>query len=670
MDYRREVDGLRSIAVLPVILFHAGITVFGGGFVGVDVFFVISGYLISTIILDEIDDGKFSIVTFYERRARRILPALFFVIVCSLPFAWFWLLPHHFNDFSESIVFVSLFSSNILFWQESGYFGGVNELKPLLHTWSLAVEEQYYIFFPIFAMMFWRRWKSFFLGLLVVVTLVSFAMAEWASINKPVAGFFLLPFRVWELFVGVFCTLYLRKYACNPLPRGIRNALSAAGLILVLLSIFFYDEHTPFPGFYALVPTLGTAFLICFGTSDTRVGKLLSAPVFVGTGLISYSAYLWHQPVFAFARHRFEGDLNILAMLSLSVVSMLLAYFSWKYVEAPFRNKKAISRESVFKFSFAGMAVALVLGVVMWQGDGISDRFDKRTIQVLQASEGGWQDINECAVTGVGVSKRVASACVGDGSIPYVYLIGDSHAASISKALREELSKEGIRLISWTENGCFPVPGTSRLPIVENGFHEKYKSEVYAFIEANPAPVIISTRWRLYLDGVRYNNEEGGVESGKNSQHYNVNNLDDDIYMYVESYLKEFSKGMPVVLVGQIPEAGWTVPDRIAKGIAFDNKGESDTLSTSYDVFLKKNMRVNELLDNLSDRAIVIRPDSLVCKDVTGRCDNQQKLNAFYRDNNHPSYVYAQKIARKVVSDMKADKGPRSDKLSLLFNDR
>jgi peptidoglycan/LPS O-acetylase OafA/YrhL len=193
MKYRSEIDGLRAIAVIPVILFHAGIEIFSGGFVGVDVFFVISGYLITAILIKDIDEGKFSLINFYERRARRILPALFCVVVCCIPFAWHLLLPGDLKDFSESLVAVATFSSNILFWYESGYFESASELKPLLHTWSLAVEEQFYILFPLLLMAVWRFGKRAIIWMLVAVFVISLAMAQWGAYNAPSATFYMLP---------------------------------------------------------------------------------------------------------------------------------------------------------------------------------------------------------------------------------------------------------------------------------------------------------------------------------------------------------------------------------------------------------------------------------------------------------------------------------------------
>ena len=221
MNYRREIDGLRALAVLPVILSHAGFGLFSGGFIGVDVFFVISGYLITTIILSELDQEEFSIVNFYERRARRILPALFLVMLVCIPAAWFWLLPSDLKDFSESLVAVSVFASNILFCRQTGYFDTAAELRPLLHTWSLAVEEQYYVVFPLFLTFFWklgRRWLAVTLGLVLVASL---AFAQWAVYAKPITAFFLLPTRGWELLVGAFAGFYLTRNNHKNFSRGL-----------------------------------------------------------------------------------------------------------------------------------------------------------------------------------------------------------------------------------------------------------------------------------------------------------------------------------------------------------------------------------------------------------------------------------------------------------------
>ena len=277
MKYRSEIDGLRALAVVPVILFHAGFELFSGGFVGVDVFFVISGYLITTILIEDIENNRFSLVKFYERRARRILPALFFVMLICVPFAWMWMLPHQLKDFSQSFVAVIFFASNILFWRESGYFAAAAEEKPLLHTWSLAVEEQYYLLFPILLFLAWRFGKNRVFLMIVVLAAISLAIGEWGWRNAATANFYLAPTRAWELFAGSIAAFVVQK-------RGVQsnNTMSTLGLSAVVFAIFAYDESTPFPSIYALVPVIGVVFLILFAGKETFAARFLSTKAMEG----------------------------------------------------------------------------------------------------------------------------------------------------------------------------------------------------------------------------------------------------------------------------------------------------------------------------------------------------------------------------------------------------
>lgn len=353
---------MRALAVVPVILFHAGLELFRGGFVGIDVFFVISGYLITTIILTELEQGKFSIVNFYERRARRILPALFLVMLVCIPFAWVWLLSSDMKDFSQSLLAVSGFASNILFWRESGYFERAVELKPLSHTWSLAVEEQYYVLFPLFLMLFWKLGKRWILLTLGLIFVCSLSIAQWAAYAYPVAAFYLLPTRGWELLIGAFAAFYLLQANRKEFPKGVSELGGCLGVALILYAVFFYSKATPFPGFYALVPTLGTVLIILFATQKTNVGKFVGNKAFVGIGLISYSAYLWHHPLFAFSRYMGITSFDKEVLFGLVIFTIVIAFFSWKFVEVPFRNKTLVSRKSIVFFAVVGSFTFALLG--------------------------------------------------------------------------------------------------------------------------------------------------------------------------------------------------------------------------------------------------------------------------------------------------------------------
>ena len=430
MKYRAEIDGLRALAVLPVILFHAGFEWFSGGFVGVDVFFVISGYLITTIIISEMAEGKFSIINFYERRARRILPALFFVMAACLPFAWLWLTPTDLKDFGQSLVAVSTFSSNILFWRESGYFATAAELKPLLHTWSLAVEEQYYIFFPIFLMLTWRLGIKWILILLSIVFFISLGIAQWGAYNSPSAAFFLLPTRGWELLVGVFAAFYL-KYNTHLKSHTVNQMLSLLGFGMIAYSIVAFDKTTPFPSLYALIPTIGTGLLILCAVPKTLIHKLLSLKIIVGIGLISYSAYLWHQPLLAFARHRSFGEVSELILSILCVISLVMAWFSWRFVEKPFRSKTKVSNRSIFKFSIIFTLLFSIIGLWLHQSNGALKYSPIEKQQVL----GGFIDATAYQMLRHKQIKLLEFSKSNEKKD--ILIIGDSHSEDLVNAVFE-----------------------------------------------------------------------------------------------------------------------------------------------------------------------------------------------------------------------------------------
>ena len=382
MNYRKEIDGLRAFAVIPVILYHAGFEWLSGGYVGVDIFFVISGYLITTIILREQHAGTFTISNFYERRARRILPALFFIILICLPFAWLWLLPFELIDFGKSMIAVTAFSSNILFWQESDYFSAGAELIPLLHTWSLAVEEQFYVIFPLFMMFFWSLGKRWLVVIISFIGLFSLGLTEWGWRYFPEANFYLIPTRAWELMIGALTAFYLFyraesrvKLKAPPKAQGIINQLaSILGFALIIASIFLLDRDIPFPSLYALAPTVGTALIIVFTTTDTWVYQILSQRLFVGIGLISYSAYLWHQPLFVFTRIMSSEEPSLWLLGLLIIVTFLLAYLSWRFVEMPFRNKRRFNRKQIFTVSLIGSLIITGIGIVFIATDGLANR--------------------------------------------------------------------------------------------------------------------------------------------------------------------------------------------------------------------------------------------------------------------------------------------------------
>ncbi len=467
MDYRREIDGLRAIAVLPVIFFHAGFGIFSGGYVGVDIFFVISGYLITSIILKDCELGTFTVKNFYERRARRILPALFFIIFACTPLAYYWMLPVDFRDFSQSLVSVILFSSNFLFWIESGYFAPDAELKPLLHTWSLAVEEQFYVIFPLFLIFFWKLGKRSLALIISISVVISFLLAEFSSRYYPDMSFYLTPMRAWELLIGSLVAFMSSKSTVRP-----SNLLSTIGLSSVVVSIFIFDHNTRWPSVFTLLPVIGTALIILYTSKNSWSYKILSSNILVGIGLISYSAYLWHQPLIAFTRIKSIYQPSEFTMGMLVILSLVLAWFTWKYVEKPFRknSKGGIGLAKLLTILSTCTVVVLMVGVYGHVSNGMFEHWkhnnpekaevysrlvEARTI--AQEAEITETVIEKCIFRINEIDQKALStlkeckATYGEG----IAILGDSHAIDLFFAIVANNADKNF-IVGVSQTGCRP----------------------------------------------------------------------------------------------------------------------------------------------------------------------------------------------------------------------
>jgi peptidoglycan/LPS O-acetylase OafA/YrhL len=379
--YRAEIDGLRTVAVLSVILYHAQILLFGqdrftGGFIGVDIFFVISGYLITRIILKELfETGSFSILHFYERRARRILPALLIVMLVSFPFAWQRLLPSAFIEYSQSVLSAVFFGSNVFFYFTTTEYGAANALlKPFLHTWSLGIEEQFYIIFPILLMGFYRFLKRHVLALILVMLLLSLLFADAVGGQNTELNFYLPFSRFWELLTGSVLAYSELKYG-RPKRTLAATILSVVGLGLIAYSVLFFDDSIPHPGLYTVIPVLGVALVIALSSDQDRVGQVLGSKPLVGIGLISYSAYLWHFPIFAFARINNSQPSN-LDKTGWIILVMLLSAVSYVVIEKPFRSRRLI-KPNRFLLSIAALLLSvIVLNLVVVFAGGFNSRYE------------------------------------------------------------------------------------------------------------------------------------------------------------------------------------------------------------------------------------------------------------------------------------------------------
>ena len=446
MKYRPEIDGLRALAVMPVILFHAGFSIFSGGFIGVDVFFVISGYLIAQGIIEEQARGSFSFKRFYARRARRILPPLFAVMLATIPFAYAWMLPSQYEDFSRSLIAVVLFVSNVFFWHESGYFAAEASEKPLLHTWSLGVEEQFYLIVPLLLIVLLRAGRRPAFYAIAIAAFLSFVLGEYASRYSPSANFFLIPMRAWELLVGCLCA-----FAHTQGNIRYHNLLSLLGLGMIGVAFAVYDEHMRLPSAYTLLPVSGVALIVLYGTMGSIAARALSWRPFVGIGLVSYSAYLWHHPLFALARVHILVTPPPLLMLALSAVALGLGALTWLVLERPFRiasHPLYVSNQHAIIAAVFGALLLLSIGIegdvshgrlVDWMRHASSSQTQAFRLLDNAHQETSFFDNGACIfnvneLTPV-VEKRLVSCRQHYGK--GVAVIGDSHAINLFFVLKE-----------------------------------------------------------------------------------------------------------------------------------------------------------------------------------------------------------------------------------------
>lgn len=624
MRYRPEIDGLRAIAVAPVILFHGGFDLFSGGFVGVDVFFVISGYLITGIIINEMASGTFSLVNFWERRARRILPALFFLVLACLPFAWLWFTPEDFRGFAKSMIAVSTFWSNFLFWDESGYFDTAAELKPLLHTWSLAVEEQYYIIFPLFLLAIWQFGKRQVLGLLAFIFALSLGMAHWGSYHYPAATFFLPHTRTWELLIGAFVAFFLQtRPDWNNQPASPMVQIAGlAGLGLIGTAVFAFDHNTPFPGLFALVPTVGTALIILFARPGSLANWALSLRPLVGIGLISYSAYLWHQPLFAFVKYKSFGEPSTLLMAVLCLLVLPLAWLSWRFVEQPFRYKDRINRQTIFKVCGLTACCLVGLGLV-----GTTK-----------------SDFNPAVLAKFGPKSTY------DGPAS-VMLLGDSHAEHLSYGLDYKL---GTRVQTRWGAGCIPLLDIDRYDSrIKPGTCAKKMREFFTEFESSDGfdTLIISTMGPVYLDGTTFRGFGAARVEGLGVELVTKKSIKDrwkifEIGLRTTLQHLDALPNKTVIFTLDVPELG--IPPRLC-GVY---KNRASFLGTEFargaknfdgcivprDEFERRVARYHALIrDVLSDFPAVhlFDPTELFCDG--DKCAGAIDGNTLYRDGDHLS---------------------------------
>ena len=632
MKYRPEVDGLRAVAVIPVMLFHAGFEAFSGGFVGVDIFFVISGYLITSIIVEEMRRGEFTIAKFYERRARRILPALFAVCIVCIPFAWSWMSPPEFKDFSQSLVAVVVFASNVLFWLETGYFERAVELKPLLHTWSLAVEEQFYLLYPLLLLLVHRFWSRATVGVIAVTAVTSFGIAIYAAGTHPSANFYLIPTRAWELGVGALVALAAKD---SRVRGALADAGTACGMALICIAVFGFTENTPSPSQYTVVPVVGTALMLLFVGHDRFFGVVLRSQVAVFIGLISYSLYLWHLPILAFVRLRFDDQMSVPTAFACLSLTAALSVLTWRYIEVPFRDRKRVSMKSVS--AIAG-AVALLLVNLGFAGH-VSQGFERATAKRAAASALEARLLVDHGLGSTCEDRFTVAADCRTSENPDVVVWGDSFATHLVSGLIA--SAPEAHLIQFTKSLCGPVldvaPINREYPLEWAKGCLEFNRQVWEWLERSRSAkyVVLSSPFDQYLDidGMLYTKD--GVRKA-------------DLEFTAQSFDSTLDRlealGLQPVVVSPPPNVGRDI------GRCLYRSGylgvDLSRCSFARKDYLVRHERVLQLLRQIAKNHRVIWLDEVLCDSMT--CYASVGSVFIYGDFGHLSHEGSVYLGRKM----------------------
>ena len=646
--YRADIDGLRALAVVPVVLFHSELGIVSGGFVGVDIFFVISGYLITRLLLAELDRGALSLTGFYERRIRRIFPALFVLLIACTLAAVVVLLPRDLSSYGANLAAAATSLSNAFLWFQADYFDGSAKLKPLLHTWSLSLEEQFYLFWPVLLIVLWKipqRWRR-----PVVTTLgaLSFAACIWATARWPSAAFYLLPYRTWELLLGGALAMGMIPRCPN---RATAQVVAAGGLAMIGYAIFALSEVTAFPGAAAAIPCVGAAMIIHAGeqSRSTVVRRALSHPLATFVGQISYSLYLWHWPLFVFVRYRMIEEPPAQVLVVATLLALLCSIVSWRLVELPFRRKQVLrGRAALFRAAAAIMICTVAAGAALIAGNGLPWRYSAETVRLA-----AYADHTNSYAWSCSAELRLDRACViGDPARLRYALIGDSHAAALRDAMRR-IAESGPATLYGAASRCPPLLGRG----TDSGCLEANRQKL-ALLAVHPEldTVVIAARWTYYYRG-------RALDAGPAETNSDLPRLFDDygeappplgagarealtagITRMVDRLL---AVGKTVVIVYPIPEIGHDVPFTLARLQA--KHGDVDGYTMSIDAYRRREAETAAMLDRLGDHPRLRRvyPADILCR--TGRCVTALNGVPLYSDSNHLSAAGARLLAPAIA---------------------
>lgn len=642
LPYRPDIDGLRAVAVLAVVLFHAKLGAISGGYVGVDIFFVISGYLITSIVVREIGEGTFSLADFYERRIRRIFPALFVVVFASLIAGWNILTPKDYTDLARSAMNTAIFTSNFAFNQTAGYFAPAAEAQPLLHTWSLAVEEQFYVIAPLALWFLYRLTSGWRALIFAILGLASLAWSAYGVSNEWSSAFYLLPSRAWELMLGMALAMRLFPSVGS---RGLANILGGAGLAMIASAMLLFTDHTPFPGLAALLPCVGAAFVIHSATSvPTIMQRLLSASPMVAVGKISYSLYLWHWPLLAYATYEWGDEFGTRERLALIALAFVLSALTWAFVEQPARKRRAdVTQRRVFITGGAAIALCLIAGLSITQTHGVVWRLSPAAQAFAASVPIKIRAKTFCKKDAANETHAESYCYIGDmqkAETSFV-LWGDSHALAAGGAFSNVAEALGRRGAFVVTGGCPPLLGLEAFP--GNRFTKCLgsASAVSKLLEQpSVRDVVIMARWALYAEGTG-NAGETNVSVRRFVEADEKRNRSEFVRLLRETVAAIAATGRRVTLLASVPELPYNLPSAVIKDMMH---GRTRDYSISRATFESRQAGVRGVLAELSTLpgVRVLYPDRILCDEKS--CQTLENGAALYMDDDHLSPRGAEKL--------------------------
>jgi len=635
LPYRRDIDGLRAIAILAVLFYHTDWPFFKGGYMGVDIFFVLSGFLITSLVIKDIDKGSFTLIGFWERRVRRILPALLAVLAFALVSGWFLLLPGDYALLGQQLMAQTVFSSNILFFFQSGYFDPPSQSKILLHTWSLAVEEQFYLFFPV-VLAFLVRTKLRVPLYLLVGLVLSYFIGLWGINYYPSSSFYLLPGRVWELLLG---SLIVFTPAVQ-WTRWEKEIIALVGLFFILGAMIVFKDGTSSDWLAALPPCLGVALIIWSGkeTAPSITHRVLSTPVIAGIGVISYSLYLWHWPFFVYARYLTLSPPGNGSMMLVMIGTVIVAFLSWAFIETPVRRKKFLqTRSGLFSTLLSLLLVMGLAGGVVSCLKGVSSRFSPKVARYAAGADDGNALSAQCFMEGRSPSRQKGFCSVGKATSAPVFLaFGDSDMNSLIPMLDQVAKAHRVSGLAAAYASCPPFFDV--VPLVPPKFSNcrAFNNAALEAISKNHIRhVILAARWPVYSRYLVAGKQPDSALVVRNMKVFNQG--------LVQMVGKIRKAGADVWIVRSPPEYPFDVPRQLARTLI--TGGDVHGVGQTFSDYKSLQADVDPVFRALQKKYGVrfIDPTDYLCTHK-GFCRTEEDGRSLYKDSDHLSTFGVMKL--------------------------